>query len=208
MKSQRLKIISAFTPYVAVLVGMYVLHNAWVAIGLYHLGLIVFISTGDKNSLVKTGCGGWNAAMAAAGVAMSVMIFPVIYFLWGCMRLEGEPLGLVLAGFGLHGRSWLIFMVYFSTVQPVLEELYWREHLKCDKNFLSWREFAFVGYHVLVLAWFVKWFWLVIAFVVLAGAGYVWRRLSRELEGLIVPLLSHIAGDVSIVVAVHVLMRN
>jgi len=122
MKTAQLKLISALVPYVAVLIGLYVLKNAWIAIGLYHFGITVFLITGDRNSLLKRVCTGWDSIIAVVGIVMSIMIFPIIFFFWGHMQLESISLKSALANFGLHGTSWFFFMIYFSTVQPFLEE--------------------------------------------------------------------------------------
>ena len=207
MKAARLKLISVLVPYVAVLIGLYVLKNAWIAIGLYHFGITVFLIAGDRNSLLKKVCAGWNSIIAAVGIVMSVMIIPIIFFFWGHMQLESTPLKSVLANFGLHGTSWFFFMTYFSTVQPFLEELYWRGYLECGHKYISWTDLAFSGYHILVLAWFVKLPWLLIAFIVLTAASYIWRYLASKLEGLAVPLLSHIAADISIMGVTYFLIQ-
>ncbi len=207
MKTARLKLISVLVPYVAVLIGLYILKNAWIAIGLYHFGIAVFLIVGDRNSLLKRVCTGWNSIMAIVGVVMSAMIIPIILFCWGRMQLENTPLNSALANFGLHGTSWFFFMIYFSTVQPFLEELYWRGYLENNHNYFSWTDLAFAGYHILVLAWFIKLPWLVISFIVLTVAAYIWRHVASKLEGLAVPLLSHIVADVSIIAVTCVLIR-
>ena len=207
MKTARLKLISALVPYVAVLFGLYVLKNAWIAIGLYHFGITVFLIAGDRNSLLKRICTGWNSIMAAVGVVMSVMIFPIIFFFWGYMQSESMPLNSALTNFGLHGTSWFFFMIYFSTVQPFLEELYWRGYLECGHKYFSWTDFAFAGYHILVLAWFIKLPWLLTAFILLTAAAFIWRYTAYKLEGLAVPLLSHIAADVSIIAVTYILIQ-
>ena len=145
--------------------------------------------------------------MAAAGAATSALIFPIIFFLWGHMQLEGAPLNSTLAKFGLHGTSWLLFIIYFSTAQPFLEELYWRGYLQGNHKHFSWTDFAFAGYHILVLVWFIKLPWLIIAFIVLAAAAYTWRHIASKLDGLMVPLISHIVADISIVTATYVLIQ-
>jgi len=43
VKTAQLKLISALVPYISVLIGLYVLKKAWVAIGLYHFGLTAFV---------------------------------------------------------------------------------------------------------------------------------------------------------------------
>ena len=206
MKTEQLKLISALVPYAAVLAGLYVLKNAWVAIGLYHFGIAAFLIAGDRKNLLKKVCAGWNSVMAIAAVVMSLMIFPIIFFFWGHMQLEPMPLNSTLVNFGLHGTSWFFFMIYFSTVQPFLEELYWRGYLECNHKYLSWPDFAFVGYHILVLAWFIKLPWLVIAFIVLTIAAYIWRYMASKLEGLAVPLLSHIVADINIIAVTYILI--
>jgi len=206
MKASRLKLISALMPYIAVLIGLYLLKSAWTAIGLYHFGITVFLIAADRNSLLKRVCTGWNAMTAIAAVVMPAMIIPIIFFFWRHMRLENVALNSVLANFGLHGTSWFFFIIYFSTVQPFLEELYWRGYLECGHKYFSWTDFAFAGYHILVLAWFIKLPWLVIAFVILTIAAYIWRYIASKLEGLAVPLLSHIIADVSIIAVTCVLI--
>ena len=207
MKTTPLKLISVLVPYVAVLIGLYILKNAWVAIGLYHLGISVFLITCDNSKLLRKTRMGWNSLAVLLSIVMSAMIFPILFFFWGLMQLENTPLNSVLSNFGLHGASWFFFMIYFSTVQPLLEELYWRGYLGCDYKHFSWTDLAFAGYHILVLAWFIKLPWLVIAFIILLITAYIWRHFASKYEGLIVPLLSHIVADMSIIVAVYVLAQ-
>ena len=208
MKAVRSKMISAAVPYVAVLLGLYVLQSAWVAFLLYHLGIAFFMVVGDRGDLLKKICIGWNTVAAVLFVVMPVIIFPVLFYFWKHMQLEGTPLNSIMAGFGLHGASWFLFMIYFSTVQPLLEELYWRGYLGYDNKYISWKDIAFAGYHILVLAWFIKTPWLLAAFIVLMFAAYCWRKVAYKLEGLLVSLLSHIVADVSIVAVINVLMRR
>ncbi len=206
-KTTWLKLISVAVPYLAVLVGLYILKNAWIAIGFYHFGLVLFLIAGDRNSLLKKIRTGWNPAMATAGAVMSAMIFPVIFIFWKYMQLENVRLNTALANFGLYGTSWFFFMIYFSTVQPFLEELYWRDYLGSNQKYLSWTDLAFAGYHIFVLVWFIKLPWLVISFLVLTMAASGWRYVSNKFEGLSVPLLSHIVVDISIVAATNLLIE-
>ena len=112
MKTAQLKLISALVPYIAVLIGLYILKNAWIAIGLYHLGITVFLINGDRNSLLKRICTGWNSIAAVVGIVMSVMILPIIFFFWGHMQLENIPLNSALMNFGLP--SLLTYMLNTS----------------------------------------------------------------------------------------------
>jgi len=207
MKAAPVKLISVLVPYVAVLLGLYIFENAWIAILVYHVGIAAFLIAGDRKALLRRIYTGWNSPLAALGVVLPAMIVPILLLLWQYMQLEATPLDFVLARFGLRGIPWLLFVAYFSTVQPFLEELYWRGHLQGDRRCVSWTDFAFGGYHVLVLAWFIKLPWLAPAFLVLAGTAFVWRHWTSKLGGLAVPLLSHAVADISIMVATCVLMQ-
>lgn len=208
MKTAWPKLISVIVPYVAVLIGLYILKNAWITIGLYHLGITVFLIADDRNRLRKRVCTGWNPIMAAVGVVMSAMIFPIIFFFWGYMQLENMPLDSALANFGLYGTSWFFFMIYFSTMQPFLEELYWRGYLEDNHKYFSWTDFAFAGYHVFVLAFFIKLPWLILLFIVVSATAWGWRRTAHKFKGLAIPLLSHTATDVSIIAVVNLLAQQ
>lgn len=207
MKERLHKFSSAAIPYVAVLVGLYVMKNAWVAMGLYHLGIALVVSSGDRGKLLPTVRSGWNTKAGVASVIVCSVGISTIYILWDYIRLENMCLKTALASLGLSGLSWCAFMIYFSTVQPVLEELYWRDYLRSGRNGLAWVDVAFAGYHVLVLARFIRLPWLAASFAVLAAASCGWRCLARRFEGLAIPLVSHIAADMSIIAVTNVLIR-
>ena len=182
MKTPILKPISALTPYVSVLIGLYVLGNAWIAIGLYHLGITVFLVTDSRSITLKKLRSGWNSTAAVFGIVMSVMIISMIYIFWRYMYLDNTSLNRALGNLGLRGTSWFFFMLYFSTVQPVLEELYWRGYLGSNDLHITWADLAFSGYHILVLAPFIKLPWLVIVFLILTAAAYIWRYISPHIS--------------------------
>lgn len=208
MKTVRLKHISVLVPYVAVLVGLYIFSNAWLTLGMYHFGITMFLIAHNRSIVLTKVCRGWKSTYAAAAVVMSAMVFPIVFLLWPNMQLENVPLHLALPNVGLQGTSWVVFMIYFSTVHPVLEELYWRGYLQSDHKYISWTDCAFAGYHLLVLAKFMKAPWLLIAFIALTFVAGLWRYIAARLDGLIVPLLSHIVADASIVAVTCVLIRQ
>jgi membrane protease YdiL (CAAX protease family) len=206
-KTAWLRLISVAVPYLAVLIGLYAFKNAWIAIGLYHLGIVFFLVVGNRHSLLKKIYKGWEPIMAATGIVVSVMIFFLIFILWKYMQLENVRLDTALVGFGLHGTSWFFFMIYFSTIQPFLEELYWRGYMEFNHKFFSWTDLTFAGYHILVLCLFIKWFWLIIAFIVLTVAAFGFRHIAYKLKGLAVPMLTHIVADISIITLTNALIR-
>ena len=177
------------------------------AIGLYHLGLVCFLMGGDKKSLLKKIFRGWNWLIAVVSIVAVGMIFPVILVSWEYMRLESVRLDIILANFGLYGSSWFLFMIYFSTVHPFLEELFWHEYLECSNKYISWTDLAFAGYHILVFGGLFRPVALVLAFVILTVIACSWRNVVYKLDGLAVALLSHIVADISIAAVANVLIQ-
>ncbi len=48
-----INLLAALVPYAAVLIGMYILHNAWLTILLYYFGVIVFAVCRKPSDLWK-----------------------------------------------------------------------------------------------------------------------------------------------------------
>ena len=92
-----------------------------------------------------------------------------------------------------------------------MEEVYWRGFLKgkgTGNEKLPWVvDIVFAGYHLPVLAFFIKPAWLVFAFVVIWMGGWACRWLSRKFGGIAIPLMSHIIADLSIAIAVQVIAK-
>jgi membrane protease YdiL (CAAX protease family) len=200
-----LKIVSYFIPYIAVLVGLYVFGSGWLAMLGYHFGMAVVLVCCHSRGLFGEIFKGWNLLALLGGGVLSALVFPVLYFLWPYMETEGGELGGLLSKYGLCGISWVLFMVYFSTVQPLLEELFWRGYHVSSKRSVCMADVAFAGYHILVLALFIKWGWLAVAFFVLVCVSWLWRYLARRFGGLLAPVVSHVVADVCIVWVVWVL---
>ena len=96
-------------------------------------------------------------------------------------------------------------MFYYALVNPVLEEVFWRGWLAPASRRLHWHDLAFAVYHGLVLFFFINPPWILLCVTILVGTAWIWRWMVRSWGGLVGPVGSHLAADVGIVVAVHVL---
>lgn len=192
-------------PYVAVLIGMYLLSSGWAAMLLYHAGVLLVLFSlkekTDSSALLR----GWN--MGAATLSIVCLGSGVVLFLlWPIIAADadGSVLTQKLADLGLSGFSWLGFTVYYALVNPWLEELYWRGVLGSKSKRPAASDFLFAGYHVLVLIKFVPWFWALFAAVTLVATAWIWRQIANRYGGLLVPTVAHLAADASIVIAAHI----
>lgn len=194
-----LRILGPIIPYVAVVIGMVLLRSGWAAIGLYHLGICGFVMATRGPKEFKRLLTGWDAPAALAIVPLFAASGVAVHLLWPLARSAESDLSSSLAAFGLHGAAWLAFAVYYSLVNPWLEELMWRGIL-AEKGYWGWfSDILFAGYHLLVLRFFVEPPWLLLAMVILVLAGTAWRTIMRKCGGLLMCVIAHFVADVSII---------
>lgn len=187
----------ALLPYVAVGIGLTLTSNAWVAIGLYHVGMAFALRRADWASVRR----GWTRARGLAFCAVGAAAGPGILLAHAIGMPAGASIRDTLAGVGLSGAGFTSFAVYYTLVNPFLEEPYWRSRLADDRSGVAAMDVAFAGYHVFVLSHFIDLWAASLALPVLSAVAWAWRRSVRATGGLAIPVASHVAGDASVMVA-------
>ncbi|MCK4415082.1 MAG: hypothetical protein KAY32_16240 [Candidatus Eisenbacteria sp.] len=195
-------------PYAAVLIGLYWLGSAWVAILLYHAGMGIFLlrcgSSKQRPGLLQ----GWSAA---AGTVLSVTCAgtgPLLILLWPTAAGESHNISAILAAFGLHGGAWWLFAAYYVIVHPLLEEAFWRGAQFSGHRGVALGDVAFAGYHALVLQYFLSPPWVLASVVSLLFVAWIWRRVGARYGGLAIPVVSHAAAGLSTMLAAYILARG
>lgn len=202
-KPARLRIAPTL-PFIAILIGLYEFESAWLAVILYHAGIIFYIVKYKQN--LDTLLRGWNSLFGISLISAGALSGIALYLLWPFVHLQEFNFSANLAAFGLSGYSWHLFFVYSILVHPVLEELLWRGVLVGNNKYPSWYDVWFATYHILVLVRFVKIPWLILFFVILAFMAGLWRYLALKYKGLIIPYTSHLVAYASIFSAVYMII--
>jgi len=203
-----MKLLAAFVPYVAVGVGMYVFHSAWLAVLLYHLGVISFLLCRKPAGLGRRMWAGMKSPLVIPGMLACALAGPVVYFMWPSFAVLDPTLPEWLASYGLTGFAWLLLIPYFSLVHPVFEEVHWRGISMGRVTGICWQDLLFAGYHVLVLFQVIYWPWLFLVFGILAGSSVFWRWAADRFGGYGLPILTHAAADAAVVMGVLFLLRT
>jgi len=187
-------------PYAAVLLGIYVLGNVWIAILGYHIaaGLFLLINKDWKSAWVQST--DKSPLLTMLNILVGLCTGLLLYALWPLLGISVH-FGDRLYSLGL--TSWLIFGIYYCVVNPVVEELFWRRNLETDSPYPAWNDFMFAGYHMLVLALFMRWEWLIPSYILLVFASWVWGRVSRLKYGFPIIIASHLLADIGIVVVAY-----
>lgn len=188
----------ALIPYGAVLIGLTLCGRAWLAIGIYHAGMLLAIPPRTWQGVTK----GWTRGHGVSLSAFCALSGPAL----GIAYWIGVPIGVstreALAAFGLSGSSFHAFVAYYVLVNPVLEEVFWRGRLLRAARGITHVDVLFAGYHVVVLAHFMSLPASALALVVLTGVAWLWRRSVRRTGGLAISVVSHAIGDASVMAAV------
>lgn len=192
----------AIPAYVAIFIGIYVLPGAWVALLGFHLALGIALLP-----RLRTLPSRWFAPAS-----------PLLLLLMACLGLIGG-VGLWIAwpytGVDAHYHAqlaalgmtpnfpWLIFIPYFSLVNPLLEEAFWRETIASPASGPAPVDFLYAGFHLIILSRFVGPIWWLAAFVVLSAVGWLWRLVTRTSRSLLPAIVCHVLADFSIVWVVY-----
>jgi len=197
-----LRRLSPLIPYVAVGVGVYCLHSAWIALISYHAAMLAVVILGrgsGMGSVTKRRL--WScwiltvALYTAGGIAL--------YAIWPCVWPEGGFVRARLADLGVNRQNWPYFALYFCCLNSLIEELFWRGYLGQDSRRPTLRDAAFAGYHSLVLLAFTRALWAIPVFAGCVFAAWLWRMMRAATGSLVLPVITHLAVDLAIVTAVH-----
>ncbi len=197
-KSSIIKNLTPVIPYLAVLCGIYLLHSVWIAMILYHLGMAAAIWRYRSQWTVVSPQAGARKNLVALNVLLGLCTGLVLYAIWPVLGAP-QDIGLRLSRLGL--TSWPLFGLYYCTVNPILEELFWRESLETPSSLPARNDILFAGYHMLVLALFIRWEWCIAAFVLLVLASWIWGMTAKTRGGMVTAVVSHLLADLGIVLA-------
>lgn len=197
------KLLAALVPYVAVLIGMYAFRSAWMAVLLYHVGIVGFMFIRRPAKVFA----GIRNPLTLPAVITCALAAPVVYFMWPFFQPSASVLPQWMACYGLAGVAWLVLIPYFSSVHPILEEIHWRGIAPERFVWFCWQDLLFAGYHIVVLCQLVHWPWLFPVFGVLAGCSVFWRWAANRFGGYGLGVLTHAVADAGVVIAVHFLLK-
>jgi len=200
------QVLLPFTPYAAVLIGMGIFSNGWIAILLYHLVMMVILFRARRSGFIQNifkGWRWWGFPLCLGSIGGGLLIF----LLWPIIQTAGGNLSSDLVRFHLHGVSWKLFVLYYGLFHPSLEQVFWWGYLGYETIRIHWKDVVFAGYHFITMTYFVQWPWALVSVFVLTFMAWFWRQIVRITGGLLIPVLSHLFADISVMVAVTVLLK-
>lgn len=195
------------SPYIAVIAGVFLLHNAWIAILAYHAILALYVYAIDRNKFLDLRKGfSWPQCFIFGFPALLCGV--TIYLFWPYAKLTAIDLSTILNTYILNGISGGLFALYSIIINPILEELFWRGCFNPSLRKPALIDLAFAGYHGLALTLVLQPTYIIAAIGFLTGVSWLFRYLKHYNQGLAIPYVMHLAADISIITSIWLLSGN
>ena len=200
--------VALLMPCIAVLIGLNILRSAWAAILFYHAVIVIYLfltrSDRPRPALFR----GWHTSTGIGLILLCACSGLLLVLLWTVIENVHGNLSAALYSFGLHGARWWLFAVYYVSLHPILEEIFWRGALSERNRSINFTDIAFATYHMLVLLHFLKIPWVIVVFVILVLVSWFWRSIAGRYHGLAIPVISHMTAGLGIMTATYFLSRG
>jgi len=197
-----MKWLTTVLPYLAVGLGMFWFRNAWAALLGFHLAIILSLLIAGSSVPLRTLFQSTNFRWVLLSLAFSGSGGLILYLFWSSLGITSDLSGHV-GSLGLNSSNWIAFIAYFSLVNPFIEEYFWRGYLGSPAKGPYLSDFIYAGFHALILVGNVPAGSIVFSLIVLVLAGWFWRQVARQDNGLLAPVLGHMAVDFTILVVVY-----
>jgi len=197
-----MKWLTPVLPYLAVGFGVLWLRNAWFALLGFHLAIVLSLLVARSPVPLKTVFQSHNLRWILLSLAFSGSGGLFLYLFWSVLGIPRDLSGHV-GSLGLNPSNWIAFIAYFSLVNPFLEEYFWRGYLGSPAKGPYISDFVYAGFHALILLGNMPAGSMVFSLVALVLAGWFWRQVARQDNGLLAPVLGHMAVDFTILLIVY-----
>ncbi|MFT3890429.1 MAG: CPBP family intramembrane metalloprotease [Anaerolineales bacterium] len=197
-----MKWIAPAMAYLAVGLGLFLFHNAFSALMGFHIAIILSLLIAKPKVPLSILWKSTNIKWTLLSILLCGSSGVMLYFTWDRFGPVSD-LHSQVKGFDLNSSTWIPFIVYFTLVNPFVEEYFWRGYLGSDTKSLHISDFLYSGFHGLILFGKVRPSSILLSLTLLVLVGWFWRQLYREDKGLLAPVLGHMAADFTILLAVY-----
>jgi membrane protease YdiL (CAAX protease family) len=196
------KWLTTVLPYLAVGIGIFWFQNAWAALLGFHLAIVLSLLPARPALPVTVLFKSHDLRWGLLSVLFSASGGVFLYLFRDSFGIAGD-FSTRVARLGLDSSNWIAFIAYFSLVNPFVEEYFWRGYLGSPAKNPYISDFIYAGFHALILAGTMPAASLAFALTTLVLAGWFWRQVARQDQGLLAPVLGHMVVDFLILLAVY-----
>ena len=188
--------------YIAVAVGLFMFRTAWSSLLAFHIAIIISLLIAKPNIPLSILITGKDIKWILLSVLLCGSSGITLYLLWDRFGIAND-LAVHVKAIGLNASMWIPFIIYFTLVNPFVEEYFWRGYLGSKTTNFYPSDFFYAGFHGLILLNKVPVSMIIYSLALLVLAGWFWRQIARANGGLIAAVLGHMAADFTILMAVY-----
>lgn len=196
-----MKWIAPLLVYLAVGFGLFILHSAWGALLGFHLAIIISLWLAKPPLPVSFLFQRHSFKWILLSILLCGSSGITLYFIWNSFGITSD-IAAQTESFGLNAHTWFPFMAYFTLINPFIEEYFWRGYLGSSTKSVHISDFLYAGFHGLILINQVQITFIIYSLLLLVIAGWFWRQIQRNDQGLLAPVLGHMAADFTILLAI------
>ena len=193
--------------YVAVGVGLFIFRTAWSSLLTFHIAILISLLIAKPNIPLRILFTGRNIQWILISILLCGSSGVTLYFFWDKFGIAND-LAAHVEAMGLSASTWIPFITYFTLVNPLLEEYFWRGYLGSPTSHFYRSDFLYAGFHGLILLNKVQPSMIVYSLALLVLAGWFWRQIARTDGGLLAPVLGHMMADLTILLAVYLRLHG
>lgn len=193
--------------YVAVGVGLFIFRTAWSSLLTFHIAILISLLIAKPNIPLSILFTGRNIQWILVSILLCGSSGVTLYFFWDKFGIAND-LAAHVEAMGLSASTWIPFITYFTLVNPLLEEYFWRGYLGSPTTNFYLSDFLYAGFHGLILLNKVQPSMIVYSLALLVLAGWFWRQIARADGGLLAPVLGHMMADLTILLAVYLRLHG
>jgi membrane protease YdiL (CAAX protease family) len=197
-----MKWIAPLAAYLAVGIGLFVFHSAWGALLGFHVAIILSLLIAKPNIPISILFQSKNVKWIFLSILLCGSSGVTLYLFWNSFGFTND-FAEQIASLDLNASNWPMFIAYFALVNPFVEEYFWRGYLGDKTKNLHTSDFLYAGFHALILIGKVQTGSILFGVGTLVFAGWLWRQIVRKDEGLLAPVLGHMAADFTILMIVY-----
>ena len=193
--------------YIAVIIGLFAVRNALGALILFHVAIVASVLVTKSRVPINILVTSHDIKWILISVLLCGSTGFTLYSLWDKFGIASD-LSKYVEEMGLTQSAWFWFIGYFTLANPWIEEYFWRGFLGSTTKNIYLSDFLYAGFHGLILMNRAQANMIVYSLVLLILAGWFWRQIARLDQGLLAPVLGHMAADFSILMAVYLRSRG
>lgn len=188
-------------PFIAFWLGVHQFQSAWASLIFYHLFLLFPLLIHRKQWRLQTLFQGFSFTWLLIHIAGCTGLFFWLTFLAKSLGFElAQSAALKSAGIG--------FVIYFILINPIFEEIFWRDLMAKKSRKLTLEDITFGAFHSVILQPFLPWLYILGFVAMLTTIAWLWRQIRFKQQGLAIPWLGHTLGDAMFTVIVWYLISR